>query len=83
MSIELFNTYDVCSFYLSALWYGDYSACSIEEIKFINEFIEDLPDEHTLDATGIETYFAMDKISGQMADCVELRVYAPTEQSTH
>jgi hypothetical protein len=75
LAMELQNTYMVCSAYLCALWYGDYSGLSDDEEQQVNDFVESLPASHTLDAAGEGTEFARDEITGLMADCVELNVY--------
>ena len=60
----------------TALWYGDYSALTDEDIANVEAFIYALPDGHTLEAVdGTETEFSRDEISGLMADCFTLRVH--------
>jgi len=81
---QLHRTCHVCTLFLPALFNGDCSALSSEEIELVDSFVSSLPRVYKLDASNDGgTYPATDKITGLLAECVELRIFTPKPQSVH
>ncbi len=77
--MELFNEIAICSAYVCALEYGDYSGLNgDEEEALVNSFVESLPACSVFQWSD-ESDFSRDEISGLMADCLTCSVYASAE----
>ena len=62
--MELFNTYNICTAYNTALWYDDKSALTDDECALIT-------------GDGLQSSdFVRDDITGLIADCFQIEVWS-------
>ena len=73
--LKHYDTVNICTAYVCAIEYGDYSGLDDEEYRLVNAWLNTLPSFLTFDyKDGNE--FARDCISGLMADCIEVDIYS-------
>jgi hypothetical protein len=65
----------VCTAYVTYIEYGDSSALSDYEIKLADAWLSMLPHPNSLHYHD-ESEFARDEITGLMADCINIDIYA-------
>ena len=74
-----YYTFTIASHYASAIVNNDYSGLADQDEADLNAFllaIDLLEDSlYGLQIEGEESFFALDEVSGLMADCVEFRLY--------
>ena len=73
----MFNTIEdtICTHYIVAIEYGDFSGLEDEEIEQAEKFMASYP--NACFQYGEESHFSLDCISGLMADCVDLTIFTP------
>lgn len=74
MIIE-YDVFNVCSAYVTAIEYSDYSGLDDNDEKLVNDWLDNLPDGYKYFQWSEESYFCKDSISGLMADCLECKVF--------
>jgi len=65
----------ICSAFITAIEYGDYSALTDNDIQQLEIFLESMPEGHKTYQYSDSTEFAKDEVSGLMADCVECTIF--------
>lgn len=63
----------ICSHYVTALEYGDNSALDDNDIKLVNDYLEQWGS--VIFEYSEETSFQRDDISGLMADCYDVKIF--------
>lgn len=74
MLIE-YDTFSICSAFVCAIEYGEYSGLSDEDEKALDAFLDNLPAGYKCWQYSDETEFSRDEISGLQADCVEAKLF--------
>jgi len=83
MELELYDAYDIAWVYLSALISGDWSGLDMDETRRLRRFINGVESRAahegctrlTWTTNTDEAFFAIDAVSGLMADCNAVGVY--------
>lgn len=73
-NIQEYDKFDICSAYVCAIEYGDFSGITNNEQSEVENFLNNLPDG-SMFQYGEKSYFSRDEISGLMADCIETTVF--------
>ena len=76
MSLTLTDTVMICSAYVCAIEYGDYTGLEDHEVPLVDAFVSQYPSA-TYEWDD-ESQFAKDAVSGLMADCVEVNIWQPS-----
>lgn len=69
------STSAICTSYITAIAYGDYTSLSDSDIKLVNDWLAMLPHPNSLHYHD-ESHFSRDEITGLMADCIDVDIYA-------
>lgn len=70
---EEYDTVNICTAFVTAFEYGDYTGVSDEEEHQIDEYLSNLPSPHYFEY-GSESFCGRCKVTGLMADCVEVKI---------
>jgi hypothetical protein len=67
---------DICTHYVTAIEYGDFTGLDDKEQVQVESFLSDMPANcvYQWPVDG-DTHFMQDDITGMMADCVTVEVY--------
>jgi len=73
--MQQYEPYTICTHYISALVNGDYSGLDDDDTRLVNDWVDSLPDYHTIQCSESEPDFRRDDISGLMADCIDVYIW--------
>ena len=73
--ISEYDKVTICSVFVCAIEYGDYSALSDKDVEQLEIFLESMPEGHKTFSYSENTEFAKCEVTGLMADCIETTIY--------
>jgi hypothetical protein len=79
MLIE-YDRFSIASHYVTAIEYGDYSGIEAVEEIALNEFLDSLPQGYKYWQWSNDQQFAVDSVTGSMADCLEGVLFMDSNQ---